>query len=382
MKRKRSKSRIVLHKDSKSPYLMLTMLIVVAVGVVYVFFAQPADTGRAVGCSSICSYGGQRICDGVVSTAYRVCGDFNYDGCLEWSSIKYCASGQKCTGYGTCATSSGCTNDCSSVGQKICYGSSAYKQCGNYDSDSCYEWSNYQYCTGSQKCEGGKCVSLTCSNECSYANAKQCSGTSGYQTCGNYDSDSCLEWGGMTYCYSGKVCSSGSCVTAPSCSNECSSGQNKCYGTNAYQTCGNYDSDSCYEWSSSITCPSGKTCSSGACVGGSCSNDCVSGQKVCYSSLAYKQCGQYDSDSCLDWSALTNCPSGYTCSNGNCVAGACSNECSTSGTKVCSGSYGYKQCGQYDSDTCLDWSGYVGCPSGYYCSAGTCKSSYYKPYPL
>ncbi|MDD5221150.1 MAG: hypothetical protein PHV47_00870, partial [Candidatus Pacebacteria bacterium] len=32
------------------------------------------------------------------------------------------------------------------------------------------------------------------------------------------------------------------------CTNECSSGQKRCSSTTGYQTCGNYDSDSCYEW--------------------------------------------------------------------------------------------------------------------------------------
>lgn len=50
-----------------------------------------------------------------------------------------------------------------------------------------------------------------CTNECQ-SGAKQCSGN-GYQTCGNYDSDSCTEWGSVINCSSGKVCSGGSCIT-------------------------------------------------------------------------------------------------------------------------------------------------------------------------
>jgi len=53
----------------------------------------------------------------------------------------------------------------------------------------------------------------------------------------------------------------------PSCSNECSaSGAKQCADSTQYQTCGNYDADSCLEWSSSVSCPSGQTCSgSGVC---------------------------------------------------------------------------------------------------------------------
>jgi hypothetical protein len=43
-------------------------------------------------------------------------------------------------------------------------------------------------------------------------------GSGGYQACGNYDADSCLEWGAIVSCGTGKICSNGICVagdTAP-----------------------------------------------------------------------------------------------------------------------------------------------------------------------
>ena len=53
----------------------------------------------------------------------------------------------------------------------------------------------------------------SCSDSCSTSGIKQCSG-SGYKTCGNYDSDSCLEWSSITSCSSGQTCSNGQCVTS------------------------------------------------------------------------------------------------------------------------------------------------------------------------
>ena len=47
-KKKRSVKKVVWRKGSPNHSLMLTMLIVLFVGVVYVFFAQPYSTGRAV----------------------------------------------------------------------------------------------------------------------------------------------------------------------------------------------------------------------------------------------------------------------------------------------------------------------------------------------
>ncbi|MDO8740013.1 MAG: C1 family peptidase [Candidatus Woesearchaeota archaeon] len=106
-----------------------------------------------------------------------------------------------------------------------------------------------------------------------------------------------------------------------------------------------------------------------------CTNQCTSGTKQCYGTTGYQTCGDYDSNSCYEWSSVTNCASGYTCSNGACVA-SCTNECTTSGAKQCSGS-GYQTCGNYDSDSCLEWGSVINtpiCASGYTCSNGICVS--------
>jgi len=57
---------------------------------------------------------------------------------------------------------------------------------------------------------GGGGSSGGCTNTCSTSGIKQCSG-SGYQTCGNYDSDSCLEWSSITPCGANETCSNGVC---------------------------------------------------------------------------------------------------------------------------------------------------------------------------
>ncbi len=65
-----------------------------------------------------------------------------------------------------------------------------------------------------------------------------------------------------------------SCST---CTNECILGSRKCSG-NGYQTCGNYDNDTCSEWGSITNCPTGSTCSNGICAisGFGCSQKCKS----------------------------------------------------------------------------------------------------------
>jgi len=50
------------------------------------------------------------------------------------------------------------------------------------------------------------------------------------------------------------------------CQDECSQrGVKQCDG-NGYETCGNYDSDSCLEWSAVTVCTNGKICENGVCV--------------------------------------------------------------------------------------------------------------------
>ncbi|MDD5739090.1 MAG: hypothetical protein PHY72_04205, partial [Candidatus Pacebacteria bacterium] len=122
-------------------------------------------------------------------------------------------------------------DECNS-GERMCVSDSYYKLCGNYDSDNSLEWSGSYLCPTDTVCSAGQCVSAnpappTCTNECSTSGAKQCSGSGKYQLCGNYDTDSCLEWSTAYSCPSGQACS-GSGVCSNTCSNQCSSADKMC----------------------------------------------------------------------------------------------------------------------------------------------------------
>ena len=62
-----------------------------------------------------------------------------------------------------------------------------------------------------------------CGDECPRAGARECGfmmsltgdKSSGYTICGNYDSDSCLEWGEVIVCPSGVECINGTCAFSP-----------------------------------------------------------------------------------------------------------------------------------------------------------------------
>lgn len=53
---------------------------------------------------------------------------------------------------------------------------------------------------------------ITCQNECSQNGLKRCA-DSGYQVCGYYDSDHCLDWGPIIPCIEGTDCKGGDCIT-------------------------------------------------------------------------------------------------------------------------------------------------------------------------
>ncbi len=115
----------------------------------------------------------------------------------------------------------GCSDDCSPSGssQNTCSDSTTLntRTCGNYDSDSCLEWSAWSenYCGAGKICEGARCVQTTCDNcvlgqqqkEClsdSLTRVRTCGGTVGCSLWGEWATETC---GGFERCYSG-VCAS------------------------------------------------------------------------------------------------------------------------------------------------------------------------------
>jgi len=54
-------------------------------------------------------------------------------------------------------------------------------------------------------------ITPTCQDECSQTGIKRCS-DNGYQICGNYDADTCLEWGSTISCPKGMGCRGENCV--------------------------------------------------------------------------------------------------------------------------------------------------------------------------
>ncbi len=314
----------------------------------------------AVSCSDECTVKGARQCSG--SNGVQTCADYDFDGCLQWGDVEPCPDGQVCVN-GSCATE--CSDACTVAGAKQCSGTGAWQECGDYNGDGCLEWGTAVGCQPDEVCSNGNCAT-TCTSECSVLGATKCNGDA-VQTCDDTNGDGCLEWGTAVPCDAGQQCSGGFCSTT--CTNECSvEGAKQCDG-GGVKTCGDGDGDGCLEWGTVVPCDAGQTCSNGNCAA-TCADDCtVTGAKQCDGN-GVKTCGNFDADSCLEWGTVVPCDAGQTCSNGNCAVD-CTDECTSVGAKRCD-SGGVQTCGNFDADSCLEWGSVVPCDPGETCSDGNC----------
>ena len=314
----------------------------------------------AVSCSDECTVDGAQRCDNATTIAQ--CSDNNFDGCLEWTATTTCADGETCS-LGHCAIE--CQNECSVHGATRCSANSI-QTCADANLDGCLEWGSAVPCGDEQSCSNGFCAQ-GCTDECGVLNSTICEGN-GIKTCGDYDSDNCLEWGTVAACESGQTCSNGYC--AVECTEECTVvGSSRCL-ENSVQLCGEVDSDACLEWGTPVGCQLGEVCSNGHCAL-DCTDECtVLGARTCDGDTV-KECEDANSDGCLEWSSPASCGQGQTCSNGSCSS-ECSNECSVSNSTICQGN-GVRTCGNTDSDTCLEWGTVVACEADQTCSNGYCS---------
>ena len=180
-------------------------------------------------------------------------------------------------------------------------------------------------------------IQTTCLDECPYSGQKQCS-ASYSQTCGNYDSDPCLEWNTGEYCSEGCDSGTGNCINCTSHSYKaCYSNDLYWYDScnqreEMYQDCGNttYSSNYCYNGDvyRDVT---QRGCSGSSCYTNTypelvqdCTDGCLNGQcETCYSHHHSSCVGDdvYWFDSCGNQEELKEdcrlwCYNGNTCENG------------------------------------------------------------------
>jgi CHAP domain len=107
-----------------------------------------------------------------------------------------------------------------------------------------------------------------CEDECTILDEIVCEGANGFRTCGDYDGDDCLEWSSTDFCGTGQVCSDGLCQTGTEqCEDECTiEGSFSCATTTSIRSCGQFNTDSCLEFSETTECQVGEVCSNGICT--------------------------------------------------------------------------------------------------------------------
>jgi hypothetical protein len=311
-------------------------------------------------CESECSQEGQRECDG---NGYRLCGDQNDDGCLEWSDTIACSDDEFCE-EGQCTTE--CRDLCAAGALRCVDGdSTSFEACGDFDDDPCKEWSDPQSCQAGRVCEAGRCV---CDTPCSYG-SRICVDQTAYETCMDHDGDGCEEFGDRVACREGLLCDEGQCVV--DCTDACDTGESRC-SDGLSQMCGDFDEDPCQEWSQATPCPSGHACAGDACA---CTQECVLGQRRCASTggEASELCGDDNSDGCPEWGEPTPCGELEFCDPGvgHCVP-ICTDACDTQGETRCLGGGidAFEGCADHDEDPCLEWGGQTFCQAGWECPAG------------
>ena len=290
---------------------------------------SPLPDGSPCGAGMFC-FGGA-CCNHAANCMGRVCGS---DGC--GGLCGECAVGFNCF-VGTCVEDS-CTPDCTG------------KECGdNGCQGSCGSCEDGLFCTA-DSCDAGNCLFEVDAGFCVVEVSEAGNQVSACAPDGAENPENPCEFcsPGLAaddwsphpdgvVCGASYVCDGGTCIEYV-CHAECvgkSCGDDGCGGS-----CG--------------TCGGGHVCEDGTCVDG-CVDDCgPEGAKLCNGNSVVT-CGDFDGDSCLDWSAGQACPVGKICIGGACVEGC---------TPLCGG----KECGD---DGCGGTCG--ACGVGMLCAVDTCS---------
>jgi hypothetical protein len=260
-----------------------------------------------------------------------------------------------------------CVDRCQ-AGERQCV-TGGYQPCGNFDDDECLEWGPMVPCNQGEQCVDGECEVVSVQDECVEGAVICTPDGTGTRACQYLSNPGVWIWGEETPCESGETCSCGRC--RQNCVDECAAGSQRCW-ENGFQLCGNFDADSCVEWGQYQDCPSGQTCSNGTCSD-QCTHECTAEALRCAcSGNMVQSCGDFDEDVCLEWGPSVPCPLGESCSNGVCSS-SCQDECGAVGETECnSAGTGYMECDDHNEDGCLEWGPVIDCTGGESCENGTC----------
>ncbi|MBI5525912.1 MAG: hypothetical protein HY897_06215 [Deltaproteobacteria bacterium] len=189
-----------------------------------------ADGGKT--CSDECAAAGTVECSGAY--AYRVCGDRDGDGCLEWGSEQECAAG---CADGKCGS---CMPDCAG---KDCGDDGCGEPCGQCSSPPasyCLDANRLRSYAAAGDCASGKCSyaysDLNCQYGCAGVRCQSCPPSCGGRYCGEEDG-----YGGSCGPGSGcceRSCGGRRCGDSDGCWNTCEHGSGCCSNERYTRTSG------------------------------------------------------------------------------------------------------------------------------------------------
>ena len=167
-----------------------------------------SDTdGSGTACESDCPRVGATQCLG---GGVQTCALDGASGCLLWQETVACGADQRCE-EGACVEGA-CVDACLFSGQTCAAEGGIVNACLDADGDGCKELSQVDVCeAGTERCDGGHCIATTCDVTCELGTTR-CQGETGFQVCGDFDNNGCLEFGGpVTPCDGADVCFAGAC---------------------------------------------------------------------------------------------------------------------------------------------------------------------------
>jgi cysteine-rich repeat protein len=275
---------------------------------------EQCDDGNRIngdGCDSLCrvEFCGDRI---IQKSLGEQCDDGNNkngDGCDFKCKIEIKTTTTTLKPTTTITIPPPCKNECPAWGVKECV-NNGFRVCGNFDSDICFEWSDIAFCPALTACSLGKCILISTTTTMITSSTTTASTTSTTTTVSPTSTTSTTTSTTSTL---------QTPTTLPSCTDECTANERFCTNEFAYKQCGNFDGDSCLEFGF-FGCGKGEMCSNGICVQATytgCVHECPSWNVRQCSGNGYQICGNWDSDSCFEWSNITMCSN--TCSKGRCV---------------------------------------------------------------